>query len=393
MVQISCSTKFHAFNLAEELERQGLLGGFWTSFAHQKNTWASKWVSRTDREQIPPEKINTCLPLALAIKLWPRPEWWNAYFDQWVAASLPQKSADFRVFIGWSGMSEHSLKKAKKRGCLAIVERGSSHIVYQNRLLQEEYSRFGLKFQVHPEVIRKELAEYALADYISVPSAFVRDSFVEQGIPASKLIQNPYGAGMELFTAAKNPNFNIRDGKFIVLYLGRLSIRKGLIYHFRALEQIQAQYPQLEPWFIGSVEPAFEETVARYRAQNPHWRFWGHVPQSNLPQYLKDCAVAVQPSLEEGLSMVIPQLLSSGIPVIATSHTGGGDVIDDGKTGYIVPIRQPEAIAEKLAFLIGHPAAYTAMRKCLNDQTFQYSWERYGQRWKQALEKLGVLTT
>lgn len=388
MVIVSCSTKFHAFNLAEQLERHRQLTGLWTTYAYQKNTFAQKFVSRVDTEQIPAEKIHTALPLAAAMKLYPKPELWNELHDRWVAQSIKNQADAYKVLIGWSGMCSKTLAQAKKSGKIAIVERGSSHILYQDKLLKQEYKKFGINFFVHPEVIKKELQEYETADYISIPSIFVKNSFLAYNIPEHKLIQNPYGCNMSLFAQAAGMRSEHPEGKFVILYLGRLSIRKGLIYLFRALEAIQTKFLQVEPWFIGSVEADFEKTVSEYRTRNPHWKFHGHIQQTLLPAYLSQCSVAVQPSLEEGLSMVIPQLLSSGIPVVATRNSGGEDIIEDGKTGFVIPIEDPKAIEEKLALLANSPDLLNILRTNLSAQSFNYSWDQYGNRWNEAVQKL-----
>ena len=70
-------------------------------------------------------------------------------------------------------------------GAKTVLERGSSHMLYQRRILTEEYRKFGLENEVvHPKVVERELMEYQEADYISIPSHFVKETFIEQGMPA-----------------------------------------------------------------------------------------------------------------------------------------------------------------------------------------------------------------
>ena len=88
---------------------------------------------------------------------------------------------------------------------VTILERGSTHILFQNMILKEEYKKFGKEFSIHPAVIKKELQEYKEADYISVPSFFVRDSFTAQGIQEEKLLVNPFGSNKYFSPANKDP--------------------------------------------------------------------------------------------------------------------------------------------------------------------------------------------
>ncbi|MFM9944320.1 MAG: hypothetical protein ACKVQB_03725, partial [Bacteroidia bacterium] len=133
MVTISCSGKLHAFALAEQLERNNKLDSLLTTYAYQKNTFFNRFVKRIDKEEIPVNKIRTNISLAFPIKLWPdKVHIWNNLFDLWVAKQL--KTSKSKIFIGWSGMSLHSIIVAKNKGMKTILERGSTHIVFQNEI-------------------------------------------------------------------------------------------------------------------------------------------------------------------------------------------------------------------------------------------------------------------
>jgi len=104
------------------------------------------------------------------------------------------------IFVGLSGCCLYSLRCARRMGQKTVLERGSSHMLYQRQILTEEYRKFGLeKTVVHPKVVERELREYQEADYISIPSHYVKETFVRQGISAAKLIQTPYGVDLSNF--------------------------------------------------------------------------------------------------------------------------------------------------------------------------------------------------
>ena len=81
----------------------------------------------------------------------------------------------------------------------------------------------------------------------------------------------------------------------------------------------------------------------------------GHMPQEKLKEIMSRSHVMVLPSVEEGLAMVQAQAMACGCPVIATKNTGAHNLFVDQKEGFIVPIRQPNIIAEKLQYLADHP--------------------------------------
>jgi glycosyltransferase involved in cell wall biosynthesis len=385
LVTISCSAKLHAFALAEQLERKGLLDEFDTTYTSGKNNLLKKFVRRIDRENIPADKIHTNTLLAFPVKFWQsRIYIWNNLFDQWVAKRI-QKSGS-RVFIGWSGMSLHSIRASKKKGMLTILERGSSHILLQDKILREEYKKFGISFSVHRPVIQKELQEYKEADFISVPSFFVRDSFLEQGIAPEKLFINPYGTSagfsrIEISTGKK------QDRKFRILYVGSISIRKGLIYLFEALSKMNIPENNYEVWFIGDVESALKPDIQKY--SKPNWKWWGRIDHYELPEYIRQCDVGIQPSLEEGLSMVIPQIMGCGVPVIASTNSGGSNMIQDGIDGFIVPVRDPFVLAEKIEFLYQYPGSLESMKEKAGSAVREgFTWNDYGDRYAGFIKKI-----
>jgi glycosyltransferase involved in cell wall biosynthesis len=384
MVTISCSGKLHAFALAEQMERQGMLDAFYTSYASQKNTFWHRLVKRTDKEQVPPAKIHTCISLAFPIKLWPAQAYtWNNLFDNWVKG--PAKKNKSKIFIGWSGMSLQSIRAAKAGGKVTIVERGSSHILCQDKILKEEYAKFGIPFSIDQRVIDKELKEYQEADYISIPSGFVYKSFVEYGVNPAKLLQNPYGAS-QFFKPVTNDKAAPKN-VFRIVYLGTLSVRKGVLYHFEALQSLQLPDASFEAWFIGSIDEDIKATVEKYKKDN--WRFFGKINHYELAGYLSQCDVGIQPSLEEGLSMVIPQMMSCNLPVIITTNTGAEDIVQEGQSGFVVPIRDPGAIAKRITELYNDQAKLGAMKKAAGDVINKgYTWNDYGARYAANLEKI-----
>lgn len=381
---ISCSGKFHAFNLAEQLNKKERLLSLYTAYAYQKNKLWRKFARRIDKENIPVENIKTNILIAIGMKLFHAPWLWNELFDLWVSFSLA-KPNEARIFIGWSGMSLHTIRRLKKKGCTVILERGSSHILTQQNILKEEYKSIGVDFSINLKVINKELKEYDEADFIMVPSTFVKNSFIENGTLPRKLLMVPYGASTTFFS----PDLLKKESEqvFTIIYVGSLLVRKGLSYLFEALSLLDKQQIEYRAIFIGKMDDEINRIAQKY--QKNHWDFKGFINHYELSEHIKRADVGVQPSLEEGLSMVIPQILSCGVPVIATTNTGGAELIDDDENGYIVPIRDPEAIASKLISLVKNPAKLHEMKlKSMSYSKLNLSWDRYGDDYFKIIDKL-----
>jgi glycosyltransferase involved in cell wall biosynthesis len=89
--------------------------------------------------------------------------------------------------------------------------------------------------------------------------------------------------------------------------------------------------------------------------------------------------VMVFPSLFEGFGLVVLEAMSCGVPVIATAQSGAPDFLEDGKDGFLVPIRSAEAIAERLELLIRDRDRLGAMSQAAVRKAARHSWESYRQ--------------
>jgi glycosyltransferase involved in cell wall biosynthesis len=380
MIRVSCSVKTHAFQLAEQLQRKLVLDKLYTIYHSAKDTFTARFNKRRDTENIDLQHIKTFPYLAPLNRFRKDPFANNAVYDSLVARDL-ERHKEYQSFIGWSGMSIKSILQAKRDGKNILVERGSSHIEFQSALLKDEYARWGFAFQGDKRVVEQEITEYDLADCVVVPSKFVERTFLEKGFPKEKIFRNNFGSN-----ALFRPTKPKRD-KFTVLYVGNLSLRKGLPYLFQAVEKLSIDPASYDVWFIGSITEEISKLIPRY--EKPNWKFFGHVGHHELADLISQCSVAVHPSLEEGLSMVIPQLMTSGTPVIATTNTGGEDIIENGVSGYIIPIRSPEHIADRINILYQDREFLSAMRnKALAYAEKSGTWEQYGDRYFEFVKSL-----
>jgi glycosyltransferase involved in cell wall biosynthesis len=375
MIIISCSGKFHNFALAEQLQRQGLLTKMYTTIALQKNYIIKNYIRRKDNENISPALIETNILLGFFIKIFPKFDYlWNELFDYWVLYKV-KKQNNFKIFIGWSGMSSLTFKYLSKKGChILILERGSAHILFQDKLLRDEYKKFNKNFSINLNVIRKEIIEYQIANIISIPSLFVKETFLKYDIPHSKLFVNHYGSSFNF----DNTYHMGSKKKFTLLYLGAVTIQKGLIYLFKALNELNISQEHFEFWCIGTVSSEMKQYVDYYKKSN--WIFWGYISHSELPNIISKADVGICPSIQDGFAMVVPQLLSCGIPVILSENTGAKDIINDGENGYIVNTFSSESISEKIEYLYQNPSKLKTMKK--NALMFsQQNWNQYGDRY------------
>ena len=288
---------------------------------------------------------------------------------------------DCDIFAGLSGCSLYSLRRARQLGAKTIVERGSSHMLYQKKILTEEYARLGLRTEVvHPKVVERELTEYEEADFITVPSQFVKETFLQQGIPEERLIHVPFGVDLTHFYPAPKA-----DKVFRIIHCGNISIRKGVHYLLQAFGELSL--PGAELWLIGNVTDEIRPVLSRFAS--PSIKLKGQFPETELYKYMSQGSVFCLASIEEGLAMVQPMAMACGLPVICTTNTGGADIVRDGLDGFIVPIRDVEALKEKILFFYEHREACKVMGESARQRVQSgFTWADHCQKMIAAYRKI-----
>jgi glycosyltransferase involved in cell wall biosynthesis len=146
------------------------------------------------------------------------------------------------------------------------------------------------------------------------------------------------------------------DDTFRVLFVGQINIRKGLRYLFEAFAKFQ--HPKKELWIVG---PRTEQTGIEDISPPVETKFLGVLKGEELDEVYRRCQVFVLPTIEEGLALVMGEALAHGLPVIATHNSGGGDLFKDGSSGFLVPVRSPSAIVDKLQLLADDPGLLAEM--------------------------------
>jgi glycosyltransferase involved in cell wall biosynthesis len=253
---------------------------------------------------------------------------------------------------------------------------------YQDGILSEEFRRWGVEvWPSQPDKIERAEIEYAQADVITVPSEFVRRSFIEMGVPEDKLRKIPYGVRLERFQKTAKPP---RDS-FDVLFAGTVSLRKGIPYLLEAFQRFRHSRKRLR--IAGPVDLNMQSIFARFDMTGVE--VLGRQPQAKLAELMSSSHVMVLPSIEEGLALVQGQALACGCPLISSLHSGGEDLFTDGVEGFLVPIRSPEAILDRLSQLADDPDLRNRMSEAAQQRVKSLGgWKHYGQSFSTMLQEL-----
>jgi len=282
------------------------------------------------------------------------------------------------IFHAWNGHCLRSLKTAKDAGAVTVVERASTHIRTQVQLLAEEYETFGVSDTAEiPAMVWRCEEEYALADYITVPSQFAFDSFLAHGFPPEKLLLIHFGVDTDRFSPRPR---QVRE-EFRVLFTGRIGLRKGVQYLLSAWNKLKLKNASLE--LVGEVEPTFKKVLSNFSALE-NLQIPGFV--RNPSDKFAEADVFVFPSIEEGSALVTFEALASGLPVITTPNSGS--VVRDGLDGFIVRARDPDALAEKIEYLYNNGDALHQMSVQARSRALQFTWDSYGENLISAYKKI-----
>jgi glycosyltransferase involved in cell wall biosynthesis len=136
---------------------------------------------------------------------------------------------------------------------------------------------------------------------------------------------------------------------------------KGHLEIVRAGVQILERFPNTYFLFVGraaGAEEAVREEVARLNRTD---RFILAGERADVAQLLKCMDVFVLASHEEGFSNAVLEAMASSLPVVATAVGGNLEQVENEVTGFLVPSRQPDAMAEKFAYLLENKSRAEAM--------------------------------
>ncbi len=370
-ITISVLGRFWLFYLAKQLQDHNLLGRLITSYPKFEAV----------RYGISPDKVDSLLIHEIHNRAWRKisrfteslfnPQYMIfELFDRQAARHIMNQSD---IFAGLSGCSLYSLRRARQMGAKTVLERGSSHMLYQRMILEEEYARFGLrKTVVHPQVVERELREYQEADFISIPSLFVKETFLQRGVPAAKLLHVPFGVDLTNFYPIPKV-----DKTFRVIHCGNLSLRKGVHYLLQAFWELKL--PGAELWLIGSLPEEIRPFLKQFAS--PAIRHLGPFPEPELHKYYSQGSVFCLASIEEGLAMVQVQAMACGLPLIITTNTGGADLVREGREGFILPIRDVAALKEKILYCYENQEEVRRMGEAARERVRTgFTWADYGDK-------------
>lgn len=187
------------------------------------------------------------------------------------------------------------------------------------------------------------------------------DVFVNNGIIRRDKAVMLHGSGVNLkrFTVMPMPE------KPAFLCISRLIRDKGVSEYLEAARAVKKNYPDVRFLLVGpydtnpsalkneDIEPYVSEGIIEYFGE-----------QTDVRPFLGQCSVFVLPSYREGTPKTVLEAMASGRAVITTDAPGCRETVRNGENGFLIPVCDVEALAEKMIYLIENPSISAEFGKC-----------------------------
>jgi glycosyltransferase involved in cell wall biosynthesis len=366
---VAVRQKFHGFQLAQQLANRHTLENLYTSYYGRFFGRDNSIGYNIKKDHIQTNLISTIRTYLLNDHSFENDD----KFGRWVASRMEHED----IIVTWGIQALPIIKRAHQMGIKVVLERGSAHATEQRDILMEEYKTFNidtsqLEKSFSEKRMERELMEYEMADMVSIPSSFVKRSFLKYGFDEKKLFVNAFGADVEYFNYAP-----ISHKPFRLIYAGALSIQKGIYYLLKAFSELSLTDAEL--WLVGKQDEEIKPILLKYASERI--KVFEPVPQNQLAFLYNQCDAFVICSLQEGMAMVQLQAMACGLPLICTTNTGGDDLIESGNEGFVIPIRDIRSLKEKIIFLRDNEDDCKNMgQKALLKVQNGFTWTDYGSR-------------
>ena len=261
-------------------------------------------------------------------------------------------------------ISAYSISRVMKRKVPLVTSyHGSLHLEgYLDELQMNPAAR-------KEDYLRTPLGKYyqtmeqlgiAASDGFIVSSSWIQQLMQQFGAPPAAFSRIPYAVDLVQYDelAAKQTSYPAPPNKKVIAFTGRLEYIKGIHVLLEAAALLKEYREDFVIWIAGegSMGPLYREQTEQ-KELHDYVKFWGIV--NNVPSFLKNAHIYVQPSLQDTQPFSVTEAQLAGIPVIVADTAGMPDMVVEGKTGYVVPPSNAAALARKLDYLLTHPKVRT----------------------------------
>jgi glycosyltransferase involved in cell wall biosynthesis len=301
-----------------------------------------------------------------------------ALHDHIVARRIEKLVGQVDVIHAWPVAALETLKTGARLGIPTVLERPNAHTRFAFETVKKEFDRLGVdlppedEYYYRGDVLKKEEAEYEMADYILCPSDFVARTFVDQGVARSKLLRHKFGFDEKVFYPSGEPE-NLRRG-LRMLFVGVCAVRKGL--HFALEAWLKSSASRSGTFLIaGEFLTAYQNRLSPMLA-HPSVKLLGH--RTDIPELMRKSDLLVLPSIEEGFPLVIAEAIGSGCIPLASDVCA--EICRHMENGLVHPVGDVETLAQQITMLHSDRNLLGRLRAGCLETASEFTWTSAGVR-------------
>lgn len=303
-----------------------------------------------------------------------------------VAKLAIKENADAVIMYDSNAKEGFEYLKKKAPNIIRILDVSIAARPYMKEIYQKEIEASGntdLKrenqFMWNYKHIQACQEEIDNSQYFLSASSFVKESLEYCGVDDDSIKIVPYGANVSS-NIERSPIPNGNDIE--ILFAGQVVYRKGISYLLEAVSELDNVHLTVtgaynsNDWFVKKF------------ADNPKITFTGLVTFDRMQKIYEQANIFVIPSFAEGMAQVGIEAMACGLPIICTYNSGVSDLVEDGKTGFIIPCGDKEAIKTKLQWFAENPDRIVEMGKEAQLVAKNYSWPEYEKKVVQVIKEI-----
>jgi colanic acid/amylovoran biosynthesis glycosyltransferase len=208
---------------------------------------------------------------------------------------------------------------------------------------------------------------FAKGDFFLANCKFFQKKAIQLGCDENKILVHGSGIDCSQFQFKIKVAPGIND-KIYILTTARLVGKKGLEYGIRAVAQVAQFYPNIEYNIIGDgkLKPELQQLIEDLNVTDKI-KLVGWKNQPEIIEFLDKSHIFMAPSVksqdgnQDAPVNTLKEAMAMGLPVIGTLHGGIPELVEDGISGFLVPEKDVDAIANRLIYLIEHPEIWAKM--------------------------------
>ncbi len=194
------------------------------------------------------------------------------------------------------------------------------------------------------------------ADGIRVVSFGIKKKLVDYGIDSKKIRVIPTPVDLEKFEEFNQKEVDKFRGKNsnwkTIINVGRKDKAKDFNTLIKAVKSVHEKYGQIAFWQLGA-DLRLDKKIKL--DDNIKFNSTGRISYEGIEDYYHASDIYVSSSKHESLGKVLIEAMACGLPVVATATTGSKEIVVDGENGYLVPVKDDQALAKKILYLLNNP--------------------------------------